>query len=109
MSLLRKFVRTLCIAGLAVAATTSAIAAGDDERFVAALQLYHDGHYSAAYGRLVALADGGHADAARIALLMVRFGPQLYDGQWSASASQIELWIALASRNPLHFVADGGD
>jgi hypothetical protein len=109
MNLLREFARTLCVASLAVTATTSAIAAADDERFVVALQLYHDGHYSAAYGRLVALADGGHADAARIALLMVRFGRRLYDCEWSASASQIEYWIALASRNLLPFVADGGD
>ena len=82
MDLLRKFVRTVCVAVLALAATTSAIAATDDEGFAAALQLYHDGHYSAAYGRLVALADRRHVDAARIALLMVRFGPQLYNRQW---------------------------
>jgi len=109
MNLLRKFARTLCVAGFALAAATSATAATDDERFIAAMQLYDDCHYSVAYGRLVELADGGHAEAARIALLMVRFGPQLYGSQWSASANQIERWIQLASRNQPAFVADGGD
>jgi hypothetical protein len=102
----RKFAQTLCIALLAGLATTSATAAVDDEAFDAALELYHVGHYSSAYGRLAALADEGHAEAARIALLMFRYGPQLYGSAWSASPDQVERWSRLASVKPPNMVAE---
>lgn len=105
----RKLAAMLCVTVVALASAMPAIAASDDERFAAAMQLYHDGRYSAAYGHLAKLADGGHREAARIALLMVRFGPQLYSAQWSASRYQIALWAGLAGAKQPSIVADGGD
>ncbi len=106
---LRKFPGILCVAGIALASAMPASAASDEERFAEAMALYRDGRYSAAYGHFAKLADGGHADAARIALLMVRFGPQLYGVPWSASPYQVARWAdrASASRPPL--VADSGE
>ena len=110
MNLLRKFAPTAFAAAFALTvAGPSRAAPTDDDRFVGAMQLYHDCHYSAAYGRLAQLADGGHPEAARIALLMVRLGPQLYRNEWSATQNQIHHWIETARINPQFFVADGDD
>lgn len=109
MNSVRKFSGILCVAGFALANAMQASAASDEERFVAAMALHHDGRYSAAYGHLVTLADTGHADAARIALLMVRFGPQLYGVPWSAPAWQIVRWVELARAGHPPLVADGGE
>ena len=105
MFTLRKIAVGLCIASFATMTATSATAATIDDDFDAAMQSYDDCHYSIAYDRLAVLADGGHAEAARIALLMVRYGPQLYGGQWSASTYQIENWTRLASSKPANVAA----
>lgn len=84
-------------------------AGAGDERFIAAMRLYHEDRYAAAYGRMVELADEGHAEAARVALMMLRLGPRLYRSQWSASQDQIQHWQALASRRQVPFAADGAD
>ena len=97
MNLLRKFATTACAAAFALAvAGLSRADPTDDDRFVGAMQLYHDCHYSAAYGRLAQLADNGHTEAARIALLMVRLGLQLYRNDWWATPNQ----SATGSRQP---------
>ena len=97
----------LCVATLATLAAAPAVAA--DDTFVAAMRAYDEGRYAFAYGRLVALADAGNADAARVALLMLRFGPQLYGAQWSATPGQIDRWLASASMPQATLVAEGGD
>ena len=98
----------LCIAGLATLTAASATTAADDGGFGAAMRNYDDCHYAVAYDRLAVLADGGHAEAARIALLMVRYGPQLYGDRWSVSPSRIEHWIRVASSKPAN-VATAAD
>jgi hypothetical protein len=50
------------------------------------------GRHAEAYGRFVALADEGDFDAARVALMMHRFGPTLFGSTWDASTEQLELW-----------------
>ena len=105
MFTLRKIAVGLWIASFAILTATSATAATIDDDFDAAMQSYEDCHFSIAYDRLAMLADGGHAEAARIALLMVRYGPQLYGGQWSASTYQIENWTRLASSKPANIAA----
>ena len=100
MFTLRQVAVGLCIAGLATLTATSATAAADDDGFGAAMQNYDDCHYAIAYDRLAVLADGGHAEAARIALLMVRYGPELYGDRWSASPYRIKHWMQLASSKP---------
>lgn len=104
--------RFLAAALLAAAMAVPAAPVGAapiDDPFVAAMRLYHDDRYAAAYGRLADLADSGHAEAARIALLMLRLGPSLYRSQWSASREQIQHWLDLASLRQKILVADGGD
>ena len=108
MSTLRQFTKALCFASFVTLAATSATAATDDNVFDAAMQAYDDCHFAIAYDRLTVLADGGHVEAARIALLMTRYGPQLYGNQWSASSYKIENWIRLASSKPANFIATGG-
>jgi len=106
---LRKFSGILCVAGIALATAMPASAASDEERFADAMALYRDGRYSAAYGHFVRLADGGHADAARVALLMVRFGQQLYGVPWFASPCQVARWADFASASQAPLVADSGE
>ena len=78
--------------------------------FVKAMNLYHAGHYHAAYGNLWQLADEGHADSARMALMMLKLGPTLYATQWAATSDQVEHWTTLAGQRQPKIVADqGGD
>jgi hypothetical protein len=50
------------------------------------------GRFAEAYGRFVALADEGNVDAGRIALVMHRFGPELFGSAWDASVEQLAAW-----------------
>lgn len=54
--------------------------------------------YSDAYGRYLALADGGDATAAWMALFMVTNGPTLFGREWSATPGQLRRWSAMAQR-----------
>jgi hypothetical protein len=80
-----------------------------DEAFDEALELYAQGRWSAAYGRLARLADEGHAEAAGIALLMLSNGPRLYGQPWSASPSQVDHWRALTRWRTDALMARAGD
>jgi hypothetical protein len=83
--------------GLAAGGTQAQTAAVQDEaRFAEALQLYQAGRWSGAYGRFIKLADQGHPAAARIALLMLRHGGDLYKTEWTASPSQVAHWERVA-------------
>ncbi len=68
------------------------------EAFAEALDAYQQGNWTAAYRRLTALADRNHGDAARIALYMHRFGPNLYGGKREATKEQRENWLRIASQ-----------
>lgn len=103
---------TLCTVALAALVTMNAApaaAVGADDAFVAAMQRYDEGRYALAYGRLVALADAGHPEAARVALMMLRYGPQLFGAAWSATPGQVDRWLAAASAPQPTLVAEGGD
>lgn len=60
--------------------------------FEAALLAYERNHWTQAFAALARLADSGHPEAARMALQMWRFGPQLYRTEFAASATQVERW-----------------
>ena len=85
----------LVVAGVAAQAQG---ALHPEQSFEAAMQAYQDGRYPAAYGRFVKLASGGHAEAARIALAMHRYGPQLYGSQWDAAPRQLRDRLPAAAR-----------
>lgn len=111
---MRKFDLTRLVATLAAAlfgaiASAGAGGASPEQAFDDALALYRQGSWSGAYGRLCALADKGHAEAARMALLMLRHGSKMHGNDWGASQAQIRRWTALA-RSPMPpLVAMAGD
>ena len=84
-------------------------AAHADTNMAEAMEHYRNGHVSAAYGRFAELADRGDAEAARIALMMLRYGPQLYGHEWGASQPQIERWTELAIQRVEKLMARSGD
>jgi hypothetical protein len=89
------------MAGQPPAATaSSSVSTQAQERrlFAEALHLYRSGRWSAAYARFAALADRGHVRAARIALTMLRDGPDRYGTQWSAEAPQVQAWERATGR-----------
>jgi hypothetical protein len=68
-----------------------------DARFQEAMLAYERNHWSLAFGLLAALADDGHAEAARIVLQMQRHGPMLYRSEFGTSAERIERWMRVAA------------
>ena len=84
-------------------------AAHADTAMAEAMAYYRNGHVSAAYGRFAELADKGDAEAARIALMMLRYGPRLYGHEWGASQPQIDRWTELAVQRVERLMARSGD
>jgi hypothetical protein len=80
----------------------------NDPAFVTAMELYRAGRWSAAYGRFIHAADSGNVEAARIALLMLRHGRELFGTEWSAAPSQVELWErSVRAAQPLRLAVFG--
>lgn len=82
---------TLCLAaqsGFAQSASEAQLA----REFEAAMAEYEANRWQQAFDALAELADKGHAEAARMALRMKRFGPKLYGREFVASGRQEELW-----------------
>lgn len=71
---------------------TTAASFGRIERFEGALGLMQDGCWQDAFQALAALADEGHAQSARLALLFVRRGARLFGGSYAAGAGQRQAW-----------------
>jgi len=61
-------------------------------RFAAAMQHYETNHWPQAYAAMAALADQGHPEAQRVALLMWHHGRALYGTSFSATAAQRQRW-----------------
>lgn len=75
----------------------------DTERtFDEAMAQYERCKWSAAFVKLAELADRGHAESARIAWLMARYGPKLFGGPQEASRTQIEHWRDVSVKHRLH-------
>lgn len=60
--------------------------------FAEAAESLRTSRFPEAYGRFVALADEGDVNAARFALLMHRYGPEVFGSTWDASQKQLEEW-----------------
>ena len=67
-------------------------APGRARHFDEAMLLMEDGSWQRAFTRLAALADTGHPQAARIAMVFVQRGALLFGGSFVASARQRECW-----------------
>ncbi|MEO5672640.1 MAG: hypothetical protein ABIR26_18290 [Ramlibacter sp.] len=91
----RPFFCSLLISG---ALAFPAHGASSDADFAVAVARFKSGQMSDAYGRFIALADEGDADAARIALFMYKFGPVLYGSHWDAHPDDLAYWAQLATR-----------
>ena len=88
---------TLAAALLGTHAAASAQPSADMQRRLGmAMDSYERCQWGAAFEQLSALADGGHAESARIALLMARFGPTMYGSRFDTDAQQRERWLTLA-------------
>lgn len=83
------------VAALALGAVcVAAVAQADDDAgsFESALQAYRDNHWRDAFAGFARLADGGHPEAARVALQMWTWGPRLYGVEFGASVQQLDRW-----------------
>jgi len=69
-----------------------------DDRFDAAVRQYRDGQWVSAFDQLAALADQDHAPAAKLALLMLRYGASLYGVAFSVRPTQVARWAQRALR-----------
>ena len=64
--------------------------------FAEASLLFRDGRHAAAYGRFVTMANEGDMHAARVALVMHRFGATLFGSDWDATTEELAEWSRLA-------------
>jgi hypothetical protein len=81
-----------CGAGLDAMRSGSRVTIVRDDRFDAAVRLYREGHWALAFERFAALADQDHAPAAKLALLMLRYGLSLYGVCFAARPTQVACW-----------------
>jgi hypothetical protein len=66
--------------------------------FKTAVRLYEEGNWPFAFDRLSALADDHHAAAAKLALLMLRYGRGLYGTGFVARPAQVARWAQCVLR-----------
>ncbi|MBL8346889.1 MAG: hypothetical protein JNN03_15725 [Rubrivivax sp.] len=91
------------LAGLAFTLATAALSTPRDAPAPLADQLharaehaFQQGRFPEAYGRFVALADAGHAPAARRALWMCEHGLAHFGRDWDCAPHQVADWAAAA-------------
>jgi hypothetical protein len=77
--------------------STASLTASQQALWTHARQAFRQQRYSAAHGRLVRLADAGHAPSAQLALVMYRNGATLFGSNWFASTDQLRRWSQLAA------------
>ncbi len=98
------WLRTLGIAGTLVLATGAGAQPAPVTSLDVALADYERSHWRDAYVAFCRLADDGDAEAARLALQMLRYGPQLYGERFEAVPQAVQRWrttmlaAALAAR-----------
>ena len=63
-----------------------------------AVTSFRQARFSEAYGRLIALADAGHAPSAELALWMYLHGPTVFDKDWDSTPDQLAAWARLAGQ-----------
>lgn len=72
------------------------LAAASDKELRSAAVPYQNGEWGEAFSRISKLADAGHADAARIALFMHRYGPEMYGRYWTVPEPRLVRWQSFA-------------
>jgi len=66
-------------------------------RLQRALHAMQQSRWDEAFSQLARLADEGHAQAARLALLFTQRGTRLFGGRYEASAAQQRAWSRVAA------------
>jgi hypothetical protein len=89
---MRRAFACFCALALSVAAH-----AAPESEFNSAVASYRAQRYSEAFGRMMSLANRGDPDAARIALFMHQYGPQLYGSYWDLNPEEVLLFQQVAS------------
>lgn len=74
---------------LLVPISGAALARPAQAPFDAAVASFRQGRYSEAFGRMLALATHGDADAARIVVFMHQYGPLLYGSYWDVAPDDV--------------------
>lgn len=67
-----------------------------DAAFGSAIASFRQGQFPDAYGRFIRLANLGHADSARYALLMCEHGLDLFGRDWDCAPHSVEYWARVA-------------
>ncbi len=80
------------IGNATAAASRAVLGANPDEGFDTAVRLYEGGQWEQAFANLAELADHGDARAAKLALLMLRYGASLYGTAFAATPWQVARW-----------------
>ncbi len=87
------------LATLALAASSPASAREEADsqpvRLEQARAAYDAGRYREAFDAFTRLADRGDPEAARIAILMSRYGTRLYGDEFGVTAAQARRWTSL--------------
>lgn len=68
--------------------------------FERAMADYDAQRFAAAFEALSPLADAGHREAARIALLMTAHGPRLYGRRFEVDGARRARWLEAATAEP---------
>ena len=63
-----------------------------------AVASFRQARFPEAYGRLISLANAGHAPSAELALWMYANGPVLLGKDWDATPEQLAAWAQLAGQ-----------
>jgi hypothetical protein len=92
----KKYLLLRALAALLLAAAPAFATTGDQE-FGDAVASYRAVRYSDAYGRMMALANAGDPDAARIVLFMHQYGPTLYGSYWDLNPEEARQFAATAA------------
>lgn len=72
-------------------------AALDPQRLQAALEAMQQSRFADAFAQLAPLADEGHPQAARMALLFAQRGTRLFGGRYEASDARQRAWRRAAA------------
>ena len=87
----------LLFAAAALGSPSAQAALAEDADFALAMEHYERYHDAAAFAVLARLADAGHSEAARIAVLMCGQGARLFRFPCAASPDQRRIWLDTAA------------
>lgn len=88
----------LVLVGHAPIAVAQPASGGVERLHEDALLSFRQARFPEAYGRLIALADAGHAPSAALALWMYQHGASVFARDWDCTQDQLSAWARLASQ-----------